>query len=528
MSYQKKTLLLIAIATVLRLIITSAFELSNAEVYYWALAQKLQWNYFDHPPMVAWLIRLTTANLMLHTELFVRLGAVITSAICTWLMFKIGAVINNSKTGWFAALLYTCSIYGSIVAGTSILPDSPQMVFWLSGIFFLIKILRSSTYNQRSNMLWCLFGLMSGLCIMSKVHGVFLWFGVALYVVFIDRNWLKYRGIYLSALITLIIISPIIIWNVQNDFVTYKFHSSRVSLAGSGVHFGVFIKELLEEVYICNPFNFFLFYSSLLSIIKGKILVEKKNIQILLFCSLPLIAILLFISLFREILPHWTGPAYTCLLILPAIKLASAPKNKARMVPNIIKAALVYAIIIGVAEVLVVNYFPGTLSDQKQGINIGKGDVTLDMYGWKEAGRKFDSLYRSDVAKKIMPTGSPIVVTNWYPAAHIDFYIAYQTNQQTIGIGDILSLHQYYWMNQYKKPLKDGDSAYFIVPSDLFNYSAFDEVINNFKTFEEVLVIPEFRGGIICKELHVFRVKGYKGYTKQTSLYKSLIMSDKK
>lgn len=512
MNYQKKVLLLIAISTVVKLILACSIELSSVEVYYWALSQKLQWNYFDHPPIVAWLIRLTTANLLFHNELFVRLGAIIASATCTWLIFKIGTVINNLKTGWYAALLYTSSLYSSVIVGTFILPDSPQMVFWLSGILLLIKILRSTAYDQKANLLWCLFGLMSGLCTMSKVHGVFLWFGVILYVLLIDRSWLKYRGIYLSAVVTLIIISPIIIWNIQHDFVSYKFHSSRVSLTGAGVNLKVFIKELLTEVFINNPVNFFLICSNLLLALKGKLPVDKKNIQLLLFCSLPLIVILLFISLFREVLPHWPGPAYTCLLILPAIKLASVTRRKEQNTPKVIKAALAYMMIIAVLEILVINYFPGTLSEQKQGLNMGKDDVTIDMYGWKRAGLKFDSLYRSDVAKKTMPFGAPIIVTKWFPAAHIDFYIANKTKQETIGIGNIFNLHQYYWMNEYKKQLKNGDNAYFIVPSDLFDIKTFNEVINDFTQYEKASTIPIFRSGVLCKEIYVFRIKGYRSH----------------
>ncbi|MDP4251940.1 MAG: glycosyltransferase family 39 protein [Bacteroidota bacterium] len=233
LDYRGRTLLLIAIATLIRLIVGSVLELGSAEAYYWTYSLHLQWNYFDHPPLVAWLIRLTTANLLLHQELFIRLGAIISSAICTWLIFKIGTAVSSQQTGWFAALLYTASLYGSIIAGTFILPDSPQMVFWLAGILVLIRISQAAVYDTKSTWQWCLFGILSGLCIMSKVHGICLWVGVVLYALWVKRNWLKHPGIYLSAVITLILISPIVIWNVQHDFISYKFHSGRVSLTGA-------------------------------------------------------------------------------------------------------------------------------------------------------------------------------------------------------------------------------------------------------------------------------------------------------
>ena len=510
MNYKNKLLLLIAISTVLRLIITFTLELSNVEAYYWVFAQHLQWNYFDHPPMVAWLIRLTTANLLLHNEVFVRLGAVISSAICIWLIFKIGTVINNQRTGWLAALLYTSSIYCSISVGAFIIPDSPQMVFWLASILILIKISNSTTYNSKLTLLWCQFGVMSGLCIMSKVHGIFLWLGVVLYALVINRAWLKFKGFYLSAVISLIIVSPIIIWNLQNNFISYQFHISRVTFVGTGIQISVFIKELLGVIVLTNPVNFFFIVSSLIWVFKGKCPIDKNNIQILLFCSLPLIVVLLFISLFRETFPHWPGPAYSCLLILPALKLASVDKAETHNIPTGIKVGLAFMLIITISDIFITNYYPGTISEQKQGLNIGKEDLSLDMYGWKEAGQKFDSLYKSDITHNIMPFEAPIVITDWSYAAHEDFYLAFKTNQQTLGIGVIFNLHQYYWMNEYKKQLKQGDNAYFIVPSNFFNYKTLDEIINSFTTYEMPLVISQFRSGVICRQLYIFRMKGYK------------------
>jgi hypothetical protein len=515
--YQKKIFLLIAISTAARVLIAISSELSNAEAYYWVYSSHLQWNYFDHPPMVAWLIRLTTGNLLFHNELFVRLGAILSSAICTYLIFKIGTLVNNIQTGWFAALLYTSSTYGSLAAGAFILPDSPQMVFWFSSILFLLKISRLPVYDSKFTRLWCLFGITMGLCIMSKVHGIFIWFGVAAYTIIFNRSWLKYPGIYLSLTITIIIASPILIWNLHNHFAGYEFHSGRISLSGASFRPALFIKGLLAVMLIINPINFFLIWYGIFRYYKGNFAVDKKVIQLILFCSLPLILLLLFISFFREIYPHWPGPAYSCLLLFPAIILSSIYKNKETIFPVIIKAALTITVILTISDFIITNYYPGTTSDQKTGLNIGKGDESLNMYGWREAGEKFDSLFKNDVAKGRMPSYAPIIVTNWFPASHIDFYIASITNQQTVGMGNISDLHQYYFMNDYKKKLKPGDNAYYLVPSNLFNYKTLDRLNGVFNQYEMPLVIDQVRNGSVCKEFYIFRMKGYKGLPFETN-----------
>ena len=163
MSNRKKTILLIVIATIFRLVIASVIELGNDEVYYRMYAQYIEWNYFDHPPLVGWLIRFTTANLFLDNELFIRLGAILSAAATTWFLFLSGKKLNNEYTGFLAALIYTATIYGSIIAGTFILPDSPQMVCWSGGLYLLIGITKNQFINptKRNNVL--LFGFVAGL-----------------------------------------------------------------------------------------------------------------------------------------------------------------------------------------------------------------------------------------------------------------------------------------------------------------------------------------------------------------------------
>jgi hypothetical protein len=91
--------------------------LGNDEVYYQSYALHLQWNYFDHPPLVALLIRLSTVNLFLSTNSLYGWGRVICAAAGTMatLTFKTGTRLRNQRTGWIAAILYNTSFYTSII-----------------------------------------------------------------------------------------------------------------------------------------------------------------------------------------------------------------------------------------------------------------------------------------------------------------------------------------------------------------------------------------------------------------------------
>jgi 4-amino-4-deoxy-L-arabinose transferase-like glycosyltransferase len=133
---QSKIIWLIVIATLIRIVLATSIDLGNDEVYYLTYAQHLQWNYFDHPPMVALLIRLTTFNLFFTDAFFVRLGPILLAAINTFLMYVIGCKLKNKTTGFIAALLFTSSIYTSIIAGVFILPDAPYL-FIIFGFYRL-------------------------------------------------------------------------------------------------------------------------------------------------------------------------------------------------------------------------------------------------------------------------------------------------------------------------------------------------------------------------------------------------------
>ncbi|HYK76218.1 MAG TPA: glycosyltransferase family 39 protein [Daejeonella sp.] len=505
--YKKYALGLIIISVVIKLLLAASVELGNDEVYYWTYALHLQWNYFDHPPMVGWLIRLTTLNLFFHQEVFVRLGAIVASAASTWMIFKTGSLIRDEKTGWYAALLFTASIYSSVIAGLFILPDSPQLFFWLWAIYLLCKITLLTPGDKQARLLWVLFGLAAGLCMMCKVHGVFVWAGAGLYILLFERQWLKNLWIYVAVLISLLIISPVIIWNFENHFITYLYHSGRVSLRGMPLNFNAFIREFLGQVAYNNPVNFVLVSLSVWTCVSAKEC--KPYVRMLLCCSLPLIFTLLIISTFRDTLPHWSGPAYSTLLLLAAIRLAENPKFSAYQIPVSIKSGLIVLLVFMFGGLAAVNFYPGTISNDKE--LPGKGDATLDMYGWKKFGHQMDSLYRSDKALGKMGPKARIIVTEWFPAAHIDFYVAQKGGLSTYAKGYMFDLHQYVWTNTLKPPLKIGEDAYFIQPSNLFRPEALTYLQKRFKEIEAPDTVSEYRNGALCRQFFVYRLRGYLG-----------------
>lgn len=499
--YTKKVLFLIAGFSVLRLIISYVVELGNDESYYWLYSQVLKWNYFDHPPIVAIWVRIFTVNLLLEKYvLFLRLGSIVGCGLSTWFMYKCVATVSYERAGWFAACFYNASFYAGITAGLFISPDSPQMVFYTFSLWMIAKI----ALDDKNWTWWILFGIASGLCIMSKVHGVFLWIGLGLYILFLKRSWLVNARLYTSLAIALIITSPILIWNIQHDFVTYKFDSERILIKGFSLNWNNFFNTLLAHFMINNPFNAAFIFMAFIARRR-----QKMNfipaLSIYNFIGLPLALILLLISLYRVTLPHWSGPAYITLLPLAAIWQAQLTKRFT--FPKLLQLSLGGTLIFFIGCTLIINFYPGTFGS-KTNNELGRGDITLDMYGWKEAGKKFAALYNDEAIKGIASKNTPAVCNTWW-GAHDEYYFCRPSGIKMIGLGSMTDLHEYIWMNEFRKNKVNFSTAYCIVHSDE-NYDVPKQYSNFYAKVDTAAVIQIFRNKKPAHNFYILRLSGWK------------------
>ncbi|MFM6924561.1 MAG: ArnT family glycosyltransferase [Ferruginibacter sp.] len=510
MNYKNKTLLLILIATAIRCTIACSVELGNDEVYYRMYAQYLQWNYFDHPPIVGWLIRFTTVNLFLDSAFYIRLGAIISAAITTWFIFLCGKRLNNEYSGFLAAVMYTCSIYGSIISGTFILPDSPQMICWSAGLYLLIKISRYNHINRTKKRDLLLFGLVTGIGMLCKIHTVFLWFGLLLYIIQHNRQWLTEMVFYISGAVTIALFFPVIKWNINNHFITYLYHSKRVIITNSGFELTSFFTFIGGQVFYSNPIIFVLIIIATVAAFKNNLPVSVSQKRMLLYCSLPLIIVATGISLFKNTLPHWTGPAYSGFILLAACWLSGQKIKsllKKRVMPKSLIAAIAFQLLVITGGILLINFIPGTLG-KKEKIQLGEGDFTLDMYGWKNLRTQFKKIAESDLHTGLMKKNAFIICNKWFPASHLDYYVAMPLQKELLAIGDTNDIHQYAWINYERNKMNPGDDAYCIVPSN-YNINPPELYAAFFTGILPPQIIVQKRNGKVCRRFYIWRMKSF-------------------
>ncbi len=507
---------LLVISALVRAVLAAWMEFGNDEVYYWAYALYPDWSHFDHPPMVGWVIQLFSLNLLLDSEFFIRLASVVFMTANTYIIYRIGKDLKDAQTGLYAALLYTASIYAFVITGIFIMPDTPLMLFWLLAVWMALRALTTSnlrfarrndeaiqekTALRQAQEPLLLFGLFAGLAMLSKYSGVFLWIGMALYILIFNRKQLKSPYLYLALLISAICCIPILYWNIDNNFISFRFHGERVG--GGTLNFSTFGTELAGEFFYNNPVNFVLAIIAIIVAFKKKLNLEKSAQRLILCIALPLILVFLFFSLTRPTLPHWNAPAYVLLILLSAAYLRD--KHAERLPKSIIAAlsVLVVTLVVGVAEIKT-----GFISLDKhtEPEMLGRDDFTLDMYGWRQLGKKFDDFRKEKIAEGVMKAEDGIVANQWFPLANLDYYVARPLGLRVMGLGWPEFLHKYLWINNKRGGFHHGedywflsDSRYMKDPKETYRWY--------FKEIELAGIIPIERNGKTVKNFFVYTCK---------------------
>jgi 4-amino-4-deoxy-L-arabinose transferase-like glycosyltransferase len=504
--YPKKTIWLIGIAIIVKVAFSFLLELGNDEVYYYTYAVQPDWNHFDHPPMVGWMIQLSTLNLNWVSTLSMRLGSILAAAISTWIIFRTGALIHNERAGWIAALFYTCSIYTSIIAGLFIMPDSPQLLFFTGSIYLMTKWVVKPHLFTKLN--WLVLGLLIGLATLSKVHGLYLWVGFGGFLLFHQLKTLKQPFLYIAVVITLLALIPILYWNIAYDFITYKFHSKRV--LHSGIQVASFFQQIAGEFFYQNPLVYISCLIPLLRFKKLKAIFQVQStsnqkstslVSLLLWLSLPLIALFWSISLFNPTLPHWTGPGFIALFLLAGVYWSETSK---KLIPNLIQWALGFFVVLVIGFIGLVHVFPIQLGS-KSPDNLGEYNPINDVTGWNQFSAEFKTLVQQDTSGG-MQAKAPIIVSKWFPAGHILFYTARSTQKQVIAIGALEDVHKFAWLNQDQPNLQIGQDAYFIQPSNL-PFDPTQSILPYFEKMGKTDTIQIKQRGLLLRNFYVYRFK---------------------
>jgi Dolichyl-phosphate-mannose-protein mannosyltransferase len=495
LNYKRQTIWLIIISSIVKLVLGGCIELTNDEAYYFTYAGNLQWNYFDHPPMVAVLLKICTIHPILKQAFFIRIPFILLGAGTCWLLFKIGAFIADEFTGMITVCLFIASIYANILAGLLVMPDTPMVFFWVLSAYLMLQLVTKKNRRGRLNNLILMIGGIIGLTILSKAQGIFLWIGFAGWIIFYKTSWLKNPYLYLSMLVSLLLLVPSINWSIAHHFDNINYHQSRLQF--SHLQAGSFIRELAGQILYNNPIVVFLIVMGLLKLGVNASLVEKKSMALLKWLSFPLVCTTLLLSLSNDTLPHWSGVAYVILLPVAAVYISKSLQDA--HLPGVVKLAMGVGVTAILAIAIVINFLPGTIGVSALP-KLGKNDPTLDMSGFRSFAHDFAAGNGN---------GQFVVISDyWFPAAHFNFYLPKEYT--VLAVGPLQHIHHFALINAAANNLQKGDDAFFLTVSNYYKPPS-DQLKKSFADVRLQKMIPQWRGGKIARYFYVFALKGYRG-----------------
>lgn len=511
--------LLILLSTIFRAVIASIVELGNDEVYYRIFALFPQLSYYDHPPLLSLLIRLTTLGSETSSEFLARLTSIIIGAVNTFIIYSIARkpIFNSTskkvtkpedmdRRGFYAAMLYTGSIYASVILGIFIMPDTPLSLFWLLAISCFIDILPKDSTIKFSNRKMLLAGAYIGIAMLSKYSGLYLWGAAGLYILLFNRELLKKWSLWIAPIITFIFFLPVIIWNIENQFISFTFHSARV-VSDSEINWLSFGREIIGGLFYNNPINYILIITAIIAYYKHKSIkfIKRESLRFIFCFSIPMIMLFLYISLTKDTLPHWAAPAYFALIILCSCYLTSVRRSVAL---RWIRSSVFFTALILIIGVIQINY--GLLmgaTDSESKLATGKSDVTLDMYGWREFEKEFSKIYSSDIKQGIMPDSDVTMYSAlWFEAAHLDCYVALKNNIKLKTVAPVEDSHLYDWITEWRGGIEKAAPAYMVATSRFFE--AESQVFTEFgitatSPCEEVAI---YRNDEVVEYFYLYRI----------------------
>lgn len=288
-----KSLLLIFL---LNLVQALGLELAHDEAYYWIYSQNLSWGYYDHPPMVAFFIKIGT-TLFGNNEFGVRIFFNLATLLS---LYFIRETIDPNKRNDSLILILFLSFPLLQGAGFLALPDTPLVLF-ASMYFYYLK--RYIEKNSLQDVLLLSFSIAAMLY--SKYHAGLI---IILTLLAVPRL-LKLKSFYLVTFTSLLLYTPHLWWQYQHEFVTFKFHL----FGRSEKHFD--IKNILE--YLGGQFLLCGMFLSLVIIPRvWKLKSENVFTRILKFQVFGFLLFLLASSFRNTIEANWTVTIFGVLIVL--------------------------------------------------------------------------------------------------------------------------------------------------------------------------------------------------------------------
>jgi 4-amino-4-deoxy-L-arabinose transferase-like glycosyltransferase len=278
------------------------------EAQYWAWSQELALGYFSKPPLIAWIIRLTT-DVCGQGEFCARLASPILYTVAAVFIYLAAAKLYDAAVGFWSAVIFS-TVPGISFSAGIISTDVPLLACWCGALFAWIKL------QETRNASWAVaLGLAIGLGLLAKYAMVYFLLCAGLYIATTpDARWmLRSIGSLLVILVAGALIAPNLLWNADVGWITVSHTAANANWAGD------LFKPLKMLEFLGAQFGVFgpiLFAILIWIVIRAVREPAGSRERMLLYFTIPVIAIITLQALISRAHANWAAVAYPAATIL--------------------------------------------------------------------------------------------------------------------------------------------------------------------------------------------------------------------
>jgi 4-amino-4-deoxy-L-arabinose transferase-like glycosyltransferase len=380
--------------TLLRLRAATQIGLGVDEAHYVLYGKYLDWSYFDHPPLIGWVQGLFY-RLPLPLLWQARLAPLLISLWSSWLVesYLLRHNFNAKTVAWSVAILNLTPMMNAL--SLAMLPDTLLLPLTVLIIQATEELFKNSDWKN-----WLKLGLFLGLAGLSKYTAVL--YVAALGALFIKNRRLgellrpKFWGAVLAALL---LISPVLYWNLHHDFASFKYQAHHVLSFDAGLLKNVF-SSFSIQFFVWGLVPFVVAFGFLFSNFRKM----KTEYQSAVYFNAVFLLFFFYVSLSQVLLPHWMLIFFVLGIPLAyADILSRRPAKTLLMASLLIPGALSFLILIEAGF----KVLPARLS----------APIYSDIYGWDEVMKEADLKL-----EQVRNPAKALAVMNWTLGSRATIY----------------------------------------------------------------------------------------------------------
>ena len=379
-----KTIIFLSSLLLLKLFLSFYLPLLNDEAYAVAVSKEYSISFFDHPPIGFWSSQLFLEITGIKNEFFFRFPFIIFGLITTLVIYQIGKTIKNQNVGLWSATLYNVAPFYFFSGGVFVVPDGPLNLGIALVTLFILKLHKPPHNHDNNLLLFLAFSL--AWCFACKYQGFLIGIGCILVLIFSSRRESLTQNpfLYISFFIALIGALPTLIWNYQNDWISFQFHQSRQNFEINFLNFGIM---LIASMLYLIPQSIIIPIQTL-SYKKTRIILSENEKNLLLIAFPNIILFLFIFATSERSFPHWIMPGW--LLLLPIIA-NYLNEHITKLGKNIFFVSIIS--IWSILGIFILHSQTGFLTNHLA--KIPKWDNTIELINWNPLKKPIDQIIRN-------------------------------------------------------------------------------------------------------------------------------------